>query len=193
MDHLPDVRTTMETLAFVVRWGRVLTGASARTPTCVQEEDRADCDFDRLDLSTNPYLEKNLEFLCNWIDDLSNEQIKFNQYTRNLQRQKQVRTCGSWDRSVDRRMDGSVLPRRQGLWCSTNRALGRRAMSGGVPRRVMCSCPVVQMSPSAPPFCVADVIGRSTSAWFGQEWTRAQGGEPNYSCYRRRPCPEIVS
>lgn len=49
-----------------------------------------DCDFDRLDLSTNPYLEKNLEFLCNWIDDLSNEQIKFNQYTRNVQRQKQV-------------------------------------------------------------------------------------------------------
>lgn len=49
-----------------------------------------DCDFDRLDLSTNPYLEKNLEFLCNWIDDLSNEQLKFNQYTRNAQRQKQV-------------------------------------------------------------------------------------------------------
>lgn len=48
-----------------------------------------DCDFDRLDLSTNPYLEKNLEFLCNWIDDLSNEQMKFNQYARNLQRQKQ--------------------------------------------------------------------------------------------------------
>lgn len=55
-----------------------------------QEGDRVDCDFDRLDLSTNPYLEKNLEFLCNWIDDLSNEQIKFNQYTRNVQRQKQV-------------------------------------------------------------------------------------------------------
>lgn len=49
-----------------------------------------DCDFDRLDLSTNPYLEKNLEFLCNWIDDLSNEQQKFNQYTRNVARQKQV-------------------------------------------------------------------------------------------------------
>lgn len=55
-----------------------------------QEGDRVDCDFDRLDLSTNPYLEKNLEFLCNWIDDLSNEQQKFNQYTRNVARQKQV-------------------------------------------------------------------------------------------------------
>lgn len=56
----------------------------------LQEGDRVDCDFDRLDLSTNPYLEKNLEFLCNWIDDLSNEQQKFNQYTRNVARQKQV-------------------------------------------------------------------------------------------------------
>lgn len=55
----------------------------------LQEGDRVDCDFNRLDLSTNPYLEKNLEFLCNWIDDLSNEQMKFNQYARNLQRQKQ--------------------------------------------------------------------------------------------------------
>ena len=55
-----------------------------------QDGDRVDCDFDRLDLSTNPYLEKNLEFLCNWIDDLSNEQQKFNQYTRNVARQKQV-------------------------------------------------------------------------------------------------------
>lgn len=52
-----------------------------------------DCDFDRLDLSTNPYLEKNLEFLCNWIDDLSGEQFKFNQYTRQLQRHKQVLRC----------------------------------------------------------------------------------------------------
>ncbi|CAM9647634.1 unnamed protein product [Phaeothamnion confervicola] len=46
-------------------------------------------DFDRLDLSTNPYLEKNLEYLCNWIDDLANEQYKFQQYTRNVQRHKQ--------------------------------------------------------------------------------------------------------
>eukprot|EP00956_Cyclotella_meneghiniana_P020760 scaffold37078_cov117-Cyclotella_meneghiniana.AAC.8 len=40
--------------------------------------------FDRLDLSTNPYLEKHLEFLCNWVDDLAAEQYKFSHYTRNL-------------------------------------------------------------------------------------------------------------
>jgi translation initiation factor 3 subunit H len=40
--------------------------------------------FDRLDLSTNPYLEKHLEFLCNWVEDLAAEQYKFQHYTRNL-------------------------------------------------------------------------------------------------------------
>ncbi|CAN0531309.1 unnamed protein product, partial [Ectocarpus sp. 8 AP-2014] len=65
-------------------WGLVMEEGGRDVVT----EDRVDCDFDRLDLSTNPYLEKNLEFLCNWIDDLSNEQQKFNQYTRNVARQK---------------------------------------------------------------------------------------------------------
>jgi len=45
-----------------------------------------DCTFDRLDLSTNPYLEKHLEFLCTWVDDLATEQHKFQYYTRNLSR-----------------------------------------------------------------------------------------------------------
>lgn len=46
----------------------------------------ADTTFDRLDLSTNPYLEKHLEFLCGWVDDLSAEQHKFQYYTRQLAR-----------------------------------------------------------------------------------------------------------
>jgi len=45
-----------------------------------------DCTFDRLDLSTNPFLEKHLEFLCSWVDDLAAEQHKFQFYTRNLSR-----------------------------------------------------------------------------------------------------------
>ncbi|KAG5185831.1 eukaryotic initiation factor 3H1 subunit [Tribonema minus] len=48
----------------------------------------AECDFERLDLSTNPYLEKNLEFLCGWVDDLANEQWKFQAYTRTLLKQR---------------------------------------------------------------------------------------------------------
>ncbi|KAL7443094.1 hypothetical protein ACHAXH_008618 [Discostella pseudostelligera] len=43
-----------------------------------------DTTFDRLDLSTNPYLEKHLEFLCSWVDDLAAEQYKFQHYTRSL-------------------------------------------------------------------------------------------------------------
>mmetsp|Transcript_16459 Transcript_16459/g.37778 ORF Transcript_16459/g.37778 Transcript_16459/m.37778 type:complete len:372 (-) Transcript_16459:545-1660(-) len=46
----------------------------------------ADTTFDRLDLSTNPYLEKHLEFLCSWVDDLAAEQQKFQFYARNISR-----------------------------------------------------------------------------------------------------------
>ena len=46
----------------------------------------ADTTFDRLDLSTNPYLEKHVEFLCGWVDDLASEQQKFQYYSRQLAR-----------------------------------------------------------------------------------------------------------
>ncbi len=46
----------------------------------------ADTTFDRLDLSTNPYLEKHLEFMCTWVDDLAAEQNKFQYYMRGLTR-----------------------------------------------------------------------------------------------------------
>lgn len=49
-----------------------------------REASGADTTFDRLDLSTNPYLEKHLEFLCSWVDDLAAEQYKFQHYTRGL-------------------------------------------------------------------------------------------------------------
>jgi translation initiation factor 3 subunit H len=40
--------------------------------------------LDRLDLSTGPYLEKNMEFLGNWVDELSQEQLKFQFYAKKL-------------------------------------------------------------------------------------------------------------
>ncbi len=46
----------------------------------------ADTTFDRLDLSINPYLEKHLEFMCTWVDDLAAEQAKFQYYMRGLAR-----------------------------------------------------------------------------------------------------------
>ena len=40
----------------------------------------ADCAFDRLDLSTQPFLEKHLEELSTWIDDLCEQQKVFHRY-----------------------------------------------------------------------------------------------------------------
>merc|ERR1712070_356172 len=48
-----------------------------------------ECDFSRLDLSTNPFLSKNLEFLIQYVDDLCMEQQKYQNFERQLQRQKQ--------------------------------------------------------------------------------------------------------
>lgn len=50
------------------------------------EELKTDTTFDCLDLSTNPYLEKHLEFLCSWVDDLSQEQHKFQYWARAAKR-----------------------------------------------------------------------------------------------------------
>lgn len=52
----------------------------------------ADTTFDRLDLSTNPYLEKHLTFLCSWVDELASEQQKFQYYARQLNQNKK----GNW-------------------------------------------------------------------------------------------------
>jgi translation initiation factor 3 subunit H len=43
--------------------------------------------FDRLDLSTNPYLEKHLEFVTTFVEDLTTEQNKLQYYTRQVGRQ----------------------------------------------------------------------------------------------------------
>ncbi|KAJ9147251.1 hypothetical protein P3X46_029430 [Hevea brasiliensis] len=46
------------------------------------------CDYDRLQLSTNPFMERNVEFLIECMDELSMEQQKFQFYYRNLSRQQ---------------------------------------------------------------------------------------------------------
>eukprot|EP00538_Stauroneis_constricta_P001113 CAMPEP_0119560596 /NCGR_PEP_ID=MMETSP1352-20130426/15373_1 /TAXON_ID=265584 /ORGANISM="Stauroneis constricta, Strain CCMP1120" /LENGTH=289 /DNA_ID=CAMNT_0007608615 /DNA_START=75 /DNA_END=941 /DNA_ORIENTATION=- len=43
-----------------------------------------DVDLRRLDLSSHAYLEKQMESMCGWVDDLANEQHKFQAYTRQL-------------------------------------------------------------------------------------------------------------
>jgi len=46
------------------------------------------CDYDRLQLSTNPFMERNMDFLIECMDDLSMEQQKFQFYYRSLSRQQ---------------------------------------------------------------------------------------------------------
>eukprot|EP00898_Chlorokybus_atmophyticus_P002071 jgi/Chlat1/2865/Chrsp195S03021 len=46
------------------------------------------CDYDRLTLSTNPFLEKNFEFLIECMDDLSMEQQKMAYFQRSVGRQQ---------------------------------------------------------------------------------------------------------
>lgn len=59
----------------------------------LEESGRVESDFERLDLSTNPMLEKNLETICDCLDDLAQEQNKFQYYQRNLQKQLTQRTA----------------------------------------------------------------------------------------------------
>jgi translation initiation factor 3 subunit H len=80
---------------------------------------RAETTFDRLDLSTNPYLEKHLEFLCGWVDELAAEQHKFQYYARQLARgsNKDNRNNKSKQRGRD---DGTVAAAAAEGWASSD-------------------------------------------------------------------------
>jgi len=54
----------------------------------MKDSDATCAHFERLNLSTNPFLEKNLEFLTECLDDLATEQNKYQFYLKNLQRQQ---------------------------------------------------------------------------------------------------------
>lgn len=67
-------------LANSVLVSALMTEVEPKAPT-------TQADLDRLSLSTNPFLERNLEYLSECMDDLGLEQQKFQYYQRNLQRQ----------------------------------------------------------------------------------------------------------
>lgn len=54
----------------------------------LQESEIIDSDLTQLSISSNAYLEKNLEFLIEKLDELSNEQNKLQYYQRNVQKQQ---------------------------------------------------------------------------------------------------------
>jgi translation initiation factor 3 subunit H len=81
-----------------------------------------DTTLDRLDLSTNPYLEKHLEFMSGWVDDLASEQHKFQYYSRQLARgdkDKKKETKDDKD-AVEQGWSSSDAPRRMESLLITN-------------------------------------------------------------------------
>ena len=110
----------------------------------------ADTTFDRLDLSTNPYLEKHLEFLCGWVDDLATEHQKFQYYSRQLARggdrgkhgkRKDSSEEGGgdgWESSdAPRRMESLLISNQIRSYCDqvnkfTSGGLGKLYLMGGL-------------------------------------------------------------
>jgi translation initiation factor 3 subunit H len=83
-DAVAATTTTTTTNAAVSSGGATAVGMDVMA--ALPWSSPSDITLDRLDLSTNPYLEKHLEFLCHWVDDLAAEQQKFQSYTRTIQR-----------------------------------------------------------------------------------------------------------
>lgn len=101
--------------------------------------------FDQLDLSTNPYLEKHLEFLSGWVDELATEQQKFQYYARQLAREvrgaKKSRAIShedAWASSdAPRRMESLLIGNQIRSYCEqmnqfTSGSLGKLYLLGGL-------------------------------------------------------------
>jgi translation initiation factor 3 subunit H len=113
-----------------------------------------DLAFDRLDLSTNPYLEKHLEFLSSSVDELAAEQQKFAYYARQLhyrsrdenrrnnpkqKRQPREDHRETWATSAEapKRMESLLLSNQIRTYCHqidrfTGDGLGKLYLAGGL-------------------------------------------------------------
>jgi translation initiation factor 3 subunit H len=101
-----------------------------------------DCTFDRLDLSTDPYLEKHLEFLSSWVEDLATEQQKFQYYSRQLSRGKPTTSNKqAWaSAEAPRRMESLLIANQIRSYCEqvnkfTAGGLGKLYLMGGLHKK----------------------------------------------------------
>lgn len=96
---------------------------------------KSDIALDRLDLSTHPYLEKHLEFMCGWVDELAQEQHKFQYYTRHLARNK---TKEGWNAAdAPKRMESLLVTNQIKSYCDqmdrfAGGGLGKLFLAGGL-------------------------------------------------------------
>jgi translation initiation factor 3 subunit H len=99
-----------------------------------QESDIA---LDRLDLSTHPYLEKHLEYLCGWVDELAGEQQKFQYYTRHLARGNNKTKAGWQASEAPKRMESLLVTNQIRSYCDqmdkfVGGGLGKLFLAGGL-------------------------------------------------------------
>lgn len=79
---------------------------------------KSDIALDRLDLSTHPYLEKHLELMCGWVDELAQEQHKFQYYTRGLGRGSNKRAAGWASPDAPKRLESLLLTNQIESYCN---------------------------------------------------------------------------
>lgn len=101
----------------------------------------SDLDLDRLDMSTQPYLEKHLELMCGWVDDLAAEQQKFQYFTRHLARSSggnKGKIAAGWaSNEAPRRMEALLVTNQIEEYCQqmdkfTSGGLGKLFLAGGL-------------------------------------------------------------
>jgi translation initiation factor 3 subunit H len=98
---------------------------------------KSDIDLDRLDMSTQPYLEKHLELLCGWVDELAGEQQKFQYYTRHLARGNNKSKAGWSAPDAPKRMESLLVTNQIENYCEqmdkfVGGGLGKLFLSGGL-------------------------------------------------------------
>ena len=132
----------------------LLTDISATPSTATKPADGlydigTDPTLDLLDLSTAPYLEKHLEYMCSWVDDLVNEQYKFQYYQRQLarsgkdwrKRNKEEGDTDGWASSdAPRRIESLLISQQIRSYCDqmdefSEGGLGKLFLAGGLQKQ----------------------------------------------------------
>ena len=98
---------------------------------------KSDIALDRLDMSTQPYLEKHLESLCGWVDELAQEQQKFQYYTRHLARGNNKSKAGWVAPDAPKRMESLLVTNQIENYCEqmdkyVSGGLGKLFLAGGL-------------------------------------------------------------
>jgi len=108
------------------------------TDEAVLSSTTIDTTFDRLDLSQSRYLEKHLEFLCGWVDDMTTEQQKFQFHSRQAARSK---TKADWEAAdAPRRMESLLIANQIDSYCDqmnafTAEGIGKLELLNGVHKK----------------------------------------------------------